>query len=116
MVDDELQEQLRVLIQEPVKPGELKAFTLVKQYYQTCMNTTRVEEIGLGTINEFLRELGGWPVVVGSEWNEKDFDWKKVTYQLRHFGLGDTQFITFHISLDDNNSTKRILKVSTDVF
>lgn len=101
-----------MLIQEPVKDSDLYAFKLAKLYYQTCMNVTRIEELGLTTINEILGELGGWPVVVGSEWNEKDFDWKKATYQLRHIGLSDTQFITFHISYDDNNSTRRILKVT----
>lgn len=115
LVDDNLQEQLRVLIQEPIQKDELRPFKLVKQYYQMCMNLTRIEELGLGTINVFLRDLGGWPVVVGSGWDERDFDWKKVMFRNRETAFGCDHIISFYIGLDDNNSTRKIVKVSGEI-
>lgn len=111
VADEHLQEQLKILVEEPVVEGELKAFKLTRQYYKLCMDVEKIEKIGLSTIKGMVEELGGWPVVVGSDWNERDFDWKKVTYQLRHMALSDSKIISVYIGLDDYNSTKRVLKV-----
>lgn len=111
IVDEHLQEQLRILVEEPVKAGELKPFVRVKEYYKLCMDLEKIEKNGLGTIKGMVQELGGWPVVVGSEWSERDFDWKKVMYQMRHMALGDNHIISTFFDLDDNNSTRRVLKV-----
>lgn len=112
LVDDALEVQMKQIVQEPIQQYELKPFKMVKKLYQMCMNTTNIENTGLKTIKHFLQELGGWPVLQGNSWNERDFDWKKTTYQLRHLGFSDDHFISFAIDLDDKNSTKRVLKVS----
>lgn len=111
LADEHLQEQLRVLVEEPIRDNELKPFKLAKEYYKLCMDVKKIEKIGLGTIKGMVQELGGWPVVLGGEWNERDFDWKKVTYQLRHMALSDSKIVSINIGLDDNNSTRRVLKV-----
>lgn len=112
LVDDALEDQMKQIVQEPIQSNELKPFKMVKKLYQMCMNTTNIENTGLKTVKHFLHDLGGWPVLQGNSWNERDFDWKKTTYQLRHLGFSDDHFISFGIDLDDKNSTKRVLKVS----
>lgn len=116
MIGDTLQEQLRTMIEEPIKPEEPKPFQLTKKLYQACMNKTLIEMDGLTTIKEILKELGGWPVLEGDMWNEGNFDWRKSVYKFRKAGYSVDYFIDFSVGIDLKNSTRRIIDVSILTF
>ncbi|KAJ8983665.1 hypothetical protein NQ317_003452 [Molorchus minor] len=109
IISDMLQEQLRAMIEEPVQPNEPKPFQLTKKLYRACMNKTLIENEGLDTIHDILRELGGWPVLEGIKWSEADFDWRKSVYRFRRVGYSVDYFIDFSVGVDVKNSTKRII-------
>lgn len=111
IIEDKLEEQLKSLMMGEVKPSEPRAFKLVKKYYKICMNKTRAEEIGLATMKDYLRELGGWPVVDGSNWNQRDFDWKKTEYKLRHLGFEYGYLFDLEMSPDAKNTSNYMIKV-----
>lgn len=46
IISDELQEQLRKMIEEPIKEDEPKPFQLTKKLYKACMNKTEIEADG----------------------------------------------------------------------
>nr|CAH7760506.1 unnamed protein product [Callosobruchus chinensis] len=109
IISDALQEQLRAMIEEPIKPGEPKPFQLTKKLYKACMNKTLIEAEGLNTIHGILRQLGGWPVLEGMEWDEGEFDWRRSVYKFRKLGYSVDYFIDFSVGVDVKNSTKRII-------
>ncbi|CAG9827195.1 unnamed protein product [Diabrotica balteata] len=109
LIGDELQEQLRTMIEEPIQEDEPKPFKLTKKLYKACMNKTLIEEDGMTTISEVLKQLGGWPVLEGDSWNENDFDWKNSVYKFRKVGYGVDYFIDFSVVGDVKNSTKRVI-------
>lgn len=111
-INDILQEQLRTIIEKPIYADEPKPFQQVKKLYRACMNTTLIENEGLGTIHSILKDLGGWPVLKGLIWNEADFDWRKSVYKLRKVGYSADYFIGFFVEVDIKNSTRRIIYVS----
>ena len=41
ILNDKLDEQVRILVEEPVKEDEPKPFKLVKNLYQACMNKSK---------------------------------------------------------------------------
>lgn len=41
VISDELQEQLRLMIEEPIQPKEPEPFVLAKTMYQACMNKSK---------------------------------------------------------------------------
>lgn len=41
IITDQLQEQLRSLLDDPIRPGEPKPFALAKILYQACMNKSK---------------------------------------------------------------------------
>merc|ERR550534_286593 len=47
-----------------------KSDTMAKMLYESCMNETRIEEVGLTQIKSLLSQLGGWPVI-WSDWNDE---------------------------------------------
>ncbi|XP_018319545.1 neprilysin-2 isoform X2 [Agrilus planipennis] len=109
LISDMLQEQLHVMIEEPIKPGDLKPFGLMKKLYRACMNKTAIEEEGLDVVKDIFKEIGGWPVLEGDNWNEEQFDWKELVYKFRKTGYSIDYFIDFSIGIDLKNSTKRII-------
>lgn len=112
VISDDLQEQLRTMIEEPIIPDEPKPFQLTKKLYKACMNKTTIQTDGLKTIKEILTRLGGWPVLDGDNWDENSFDWKKAIYKFRETGYSVDYLIDFSVSIDLKNSTQRVIDVS----
>ena len=54
---------------------------MAKAQYQSCMDTDRLELIGLKPLRDLLTEFGGWPVVDGDAWDEDGFDWSVVQWR-----------------------------------
>jgi membrane metallo-endopeptidase-like protein 1 len=109
LISDSLQEQLRTMIEEPIQPNEPKPFQLTKKLYKACMNKTLIEKDGLKTIRTILKELGGWPVLEGDNWNDGQFDWRQSVYKFRRVGYSVDYFIDFSVGIDLKNSTRRII-------
>ncbi|KAF5280980.1 hypothetical protein FQR65_LT14904 [Abscondita terminalis] len=109
VISDLLQEQLRSMIEEPVKPNEPKSFVLLKKIYKTCMNKTAIEQDGLVTIKSILKDLGGWPVLEGDSWNSGSFDWRQSVYKFRKTGYSVDYFMDFSVGIDLKNSSHRVI-------
>lgn len=61
-----------------------------------------------------MDSLGGWPVIVGPDWDRsnKSFDWIKVTEQIRQLGFRADMLVQFKVIADVLNNTKKVLFVS----
>lgn len=109
IISDKLQKQLRSSIEEESSPSDPRPFRLMKTLYKSCMNKTIIEEQGLEPLHKILKELGGWPVLMGNQWNEEGFDWKQSVYKFRRMGYSVDYFLDFSIGVDLKNSTKRVI-------
>ena len=113
VINDELQEQLRTMIEEPIHPNEPAPFVLTKKLYKACMNKTLIEEDGLKSITEILTSFGGWPVLEGDKWNQGAFDWRQAIYSFRKAGYSVDYLIDFSVGIDLKNSSSRVIDVGT---
>ncbi|KAK4879925.1 hypothetical protein RN001_008071 [Aquatica leii] len=109
-IGDQVREQLKDIISN-LKPNDTKPNRLIKKFYNLCMNTTAIEEDGLKTVKTVLRDLGGWPLLEGANWNEATFDWKRTVYKCRKLGFSHSYFLYVGIETDYKNSTKRTISV-----
>ncbi|XP_039763286.1 neprilysin-2 isoform X2 [Pararge aegeria] len=109
IITDQLQEQIRTLLDEPVKENEPRPFVLAKTLYQACMNRTAIEARGVKPLLEMIERLGGWPVLLGDTWDDSTFTWDESVYKFRSAGYSVDYFLDFSISVDVKNSTKRII-------
>ena len=75
IIDDDLEQQLRDILEANITEGDSSVFVMAKAQYQSCMDTDRLELIGLQPLRDLLTEFGGWPVVDGDAWDEEGFDW-----------------------------------------
>ncbi|XP_011689069.1 PREDICTED: membrane metallo-endopeptidase-like 1 [Wasmannia auropunctata] len=111
IIDDDLKEQLRLSIEQQSPPNELRPFRLVKDLYKACMNKTAIKQRGLTPLLNSLRKLGGWPVLNGRRWNERDFIWKDSVYRFRRLGYSINYFIGFSVYDDWKNNSRRVISL-----
>lgn len=97
---------------QKIDENDIKPLKLVKNFYQSCKNIDRINEIGIDRIVETMKTLGGWPVVKNHEWNEKKWYWQKTAQDMELIGFGSNYIFNFGLSIDLKNSTQRILVVN----
>ncbi|XP_043274066.1 neprilysin-2-like [Venturia canescens] len=108
-LDEELKARKKEIIEAESKPGEPKSLRLVKTLYKSCMNEAAIEAEGLGPLYATLNKLGGWPVLNGGSWNDRDFNWTNSVYKFQDSGYPVGYFINFRIHVDFKNTTKRVV-------
>ncbi|XP_014208534.1 neprilysin-2-like [Copidosoma floridanum] len=102
-------------IAAPIRYTDLEAFKKTKNYYRSCMDRFRVEKEGVRPVMEILDKIGGWPVLMGDQWNESSYDWRDTVYRIR-----EEEFFIFFpivatIEIDFKNSSKYMIKVQNAV-
>lgn len=85
---------------------------LAKKLYKSCINESALEEQGLMFMKEALRDIGGWPVVEGTDWKDRDYDWKEAIYTLREKGFDYNVLTAMYVGTDEVNPFRPILKVN----
>lgn len=114
IVNEKLKKQIFNIITEESKDGEPRPFTLARSYYQSCMNKTIIEERGLTPLKELIASFGGWPVVLGDEWDaqESTWDWKDDIKKFRKEGMEFEHVFSLGVPPRAENSSVRGLQVS----
>ena len=49
-----------------------KSDKMAKNFYDSCMDQEKIEELGLEPIKDILKDLGGWPVLT-HWWDDSKF-------------------------------------------
>lgn len=109
---DEIQSEIRNMLEQPIQLEDPKAFNLAKKFYRACLNETAIDREGLKKLKQIFEEMGGWPTLEGDNWNEKDFDWMGALHKLREIGVNVDVFFRVSIDRDKRNNSRHILAVS----
>lgn len=108
---DQIDIQLRTIIEDEIVPKESNVFVLVKNLHRSCMNRTAVEALGLEPFRKILRQIGGWPVIEGDQWNETAWDWIQSLREMRNIGLTTNYLLSTSVGAHLKNSSTRSLRV-----
>jgi hypothetical protein len=74
IIDDELEEQLREILEANHTADDSMVFKQARDQYMACMDLDKLEEFGLQPVKDLLEKFGGWPVL-DKNWNEAEFKW-----------------------------------------
>lgn len=102
---------LAAILEEPDKPAESKSSLQAKQFYRSCTNVKKLEELGLQPLKDLLGKYGGWPVVKGDAWKASDYEWMRMSGRLLTT-VGAKNILAFTSDSDFKNSSKRTFYVS----
>lgn len=108
---DQIDIQLRTIIEDDIEPNESNVFKLVKKMHRSCMNRTAIEALGLDAFKQIIADIGGWPAVEGESWNETDYDWIDSAHQMRQIGLTTNYLLATTIGAHLKNTSRRSLRV-----
>lgn len=116
VIENQLKDQLRVIINKPSQPSDIEPFQNVKKLYQACLNTAFIEQRGTAPVTNVLNAMGGWPVVLpGGGWDSESWSWQRSIAFSRSYGYSVSYFFSFSVSTDNKDTTKRIIRVSQSV-
>ncbi|RXG60084.1 hypothetical protein Avbf_10556 [Armadillidium vulgare] len=66
----------------------------------------RIEKNGVNPLNEIMKEMGGWPVLEGDDWNSKDFKWIDIILKRRKIGFSINTIFIFDVDVNVQNSSQ----------
>lgn len=107
-LDDELQSTLKELLEEPLKSADIDAVQNAKRLYQSCMNTSIIEEKQEAPLRQLIKEHGGWPVL-DTNWSENSQDLSVIMAKLKTYN--HVVFINHWINTDDKDSETNIIQI-----
>lgn len=108
-----LNRQLYSILNEQIDSKELKYEKLPKLLFQSCMNETENEKVGLKTLKKYINSFGGWPVLErhNDTASKQSWNWMNLTREFRNFGFDFKQIISINVILNSTNTSTRIIKV-----
>lgn len=66
---------------------------------------------GTRPLVELIESYGGWPVVMGEQWNAENIDWIELIGNMSKDGINTKPIVSISVSQDFKNSSKHILMV-----
>uniref|UniRef100_T1JI67 Peptidase M13 N-terminal domain-containing protein n=1 Tax=Strigamia maritima TaxID=126957 RepID=T1JI67_STRMM len=106
---EELTYQIKALVESENTEDKSEISKLAKDFYASCMNITRISELGLSPLDKIIKQVGGWPVLLGDKWNASDLDWKKLMYEFDKVDFSTDFFIGVGIIRDFKNNSRHTL-------
>ncbi|KAH0554291.1 neprilysin-4-like [Cotesia glomerata] len=104
LLREDLLQNLRVLLEEPDKNNDLRPVKLARKLYKTCMDTAKVESLGLTPMYKVLKKLG-LPKEPIFDDELIDLDWSTIAGTAQRY-LGLNLFLNFYISEDVRNTSR----------
>lgn len=111
IIESDIRRQIKDIVEEPIEPTDPKYLVAVKMFYHSCMNESAIEFESMNRMKGILKDIGGWPLLDGHNWKEKDFDWVSTVRKLRKIGINYEPFFKVQVDIDSENSEKFIINV-----
>jgi neprilysin len=111
VIDNQMMDHLRIIVNEEIKPTEITPFQNLKKINRACLNLNAIEELGTTTIKNKMNAMGGWPVLESS-WNDQQWSWEDTIAKLREHGFSVSWIFQFSVITDPQKSTARTARVS----
>ncbi|KAF5307497.1 hypothetical protein FQR65_LT06852 [Abscondita terminalis] len=107
---NQIEKQLHVL-SEPVNADDHPIIIYQKKLFKACINESEGNK-SFETMKEILKDMGGWPVVEGNSWNDRNFDLVDAVGKLRKFGLEFSSILTVSLTKVSLQKKQKIIQVN----
>jgi len=99
-------------LEDEPSPDDFESYQLARDYYKSCTNEEKREELGIKPILDKLKLFGGWPVVDGKKWQQEDsFKWWEWNYEMNRAGFGSSSLVSVGIGVDSKNTSWRVITI-----
>ncbi|XP_076260621.1 neprilysin-2-like [Rhynchophorus ferrugineus] len=111
LMQEDIQLDIKKMLQEAPDNTDNPTFNLAKKFYKTCMNEKAIEQQGLRKIEKIFKEIGGWPILEGPDWDSEKFDFIKAVRILRNNGINTDFFFNISVEVDREKLDRYILVI-----
>lgn len=113
VIDNQMMDDLKVIINEAVSTSEILPFQNLKKLNRACLNLDKIEELGAEPVLSKISAIGGWPVTIpsGVGWEDSTWSWQNTTRNLRSNGYSVSSLFSFSVITDPQNSLRRTARV-----
>lgn len=107
MLYQQIKKQMEHILEEPIHKDDHQAIRDEKMLYQACMNEQR-NGVSLEIVKSLMNDLNGWPVLMGTAWNEEYFHWSETLIKLKRMGLRYNMLFSTYLTEERNTSSRTI--------
>ena len=61
---DIIMDQAKIILEEDPSDEDFESYKLARDYYKSCVDQDRIEQLGVKPLQDKLKKMGGWPVLV----------------------------------------------------
>ncbi|XP_044265968.1 neprilysin-2-like [Tribolium madens] len=98
------------LVTSPLSDKDNGPITTVKSFYQSCINSSAIEDDNENTLATTISHIGGWPILLGQTWAEDSFNWQKFMVKVRPLGLKSDWLLHFDYYEDESGTNQLLLR------
>ncbi|XP_043465991.1 neprilysin-2-like isoform X2 [Leptopilina heterotoma] len=113
-IHQKIQEQMKNIIEQDLKPTEPKYVKLMKTYYQNCINAeadNNDEEISK-LFENFLTKIDGWRYLKDNSSEDINFQWEDFNSKLeKNLPLYEIPFFKLYLKSDETNNSNLLLHI-----
>ncbi|XP_076804434.1 membrane metallo-endopeptidase-like 1 isoform X1 [Clavelina lepadiformis] len=95
---DNTNRQIRKRVLETRSEDDRDSIKKAKEFYASCMNTTKLDSLGVEPVLELIKQMGGWPVI-GDSFDRDSFNLEK-TLGAFTSGFGSTAILSAWVGQD----------------
>ncbi|XP_044582916.1 uncharacterized protein LOC123263936 [Cotesia glomerata] len=107
--------RLTDLIEEGTVFKGIRPFQLIDDVYKTCKSNAAIGEQAVKSLFHVLEQLGGWPLLQGSQWKTKNYNLTDVTLRSKLLGISVNPFLTIEpVVVSESARGTTIFSVSID--
>ncbi|CAK8698607.1 unnamed protein product [Clavelina lepadiformis] len=107
-VKDKVQ-QIHKRVLETRSEDDRDSIKKAKEFYASCMNTTKLDSLGVEPVLELIKQMGGWPVI-GDSFDRDSFNLEKMLGAFTS-SFGSTAILSAWVWSDHENSSANIFKI-----
>ena len=111
LIDNQMMDHLRIIVNEEILPSEIAPFQNLKKLNRACLNLTAIEALGTTPVASKISNMGGWPVLIPGVWDDSQWTWESTIAKLRQNGYSVNSIFSFSVITDPNNSIQRTARV-----
>lgn len=101
--------QLKDVIMGFDHPSYSRGVNLQRKFYQSCINESAIEKDNSQTLLKKLDELGGWPLLNSTSFDEGRFDWMSAMIKAAKIGLQYDFFLSIKTLVDESDRNKLLV-------
>ncbi|EFA06165.2 neprilysin-2 [Tribolium castaneum] len=98
------------LVTAPLSDRDSGPITTLKTFYQSCINSSAIDEDNENTLATIISNIGGWPILMGHTWDEDSFNWQKFMVKVRPLGLKSDWLLHFDYHEDESGINQLLLR------